>query len=117
MADYYEDTCETIFEDGCYLIDIDAEENIISNNFEVAGIGASYKAEPTLEIHYKDRSVEVIPCYEIKKQVDVTKELTQLLENLIDKGGLRLELRANRDIVYQLKDVLSKINFNENSLL
>ena len=110
IDNYYEDTCETIFEDGRYLINIDAEENILSNNFIIAGIGGSYKEEPTVKIHYKDGSVEDLPCYEIKNQVDVTKELNQFLEDLIDKGGLRLELRANRGIVNQLKHVLDKIS-------
>lgn len=106
---YYEDTCGVIFRNNEYTFDINSEKLIVSNTICVQGLKGSYKAEPTMRIYLKDGSQHEFTCFEIKQQTDITNELGKVIKELKDKGIIKLELKANRDIIEELNDILSMI--------
>lgn len=106
----YEDTRCAIFEDNDFTININAEQNIVSDTLKIMGLHGSYKAEPMMKIVYKDGSHDEIPCFKVKEQIDVTNELRIFIDSLKDKGILKLELKANRAVIGELDDLLSMIS-------
>lgn len=106
----YEDTCAVIFENDKYVIEVNEEKNILSNTLCIQGIRSSYKSEPTMKMHFKDGSDIEFPCFEIKKQTDITNDLHEFSELLKNKGVLKYETKAKRDVINELKNIIDMIS-------